>query len=100
ILLVIEPPAVVWRVAADAGALVIGNRLRDTLLGDLLGPERFFEVRFVALHARQRCDHAVVGIAHLDRIGNRTKRLILERLRAAVPEAWRPERNPLVDTGR
>ena len=54
ILLVIEPPAVVRRVAADARALVIGNRLRDTLLGDLHGAEGFLEIRFIALHARER----------------------------------------------
>jgi len=44
----LETPSVIRRVAAHARALVIGNRLRNPLFGDLLGAERFLEIRRVS----------------------------------------------------
>jgi hypothetical protein len=53
VLLVLEAPPIVRRVAAHPRTLVVGDRLRHALLGDLLAPERFLEVRLVAGDRRE-----------------------------------------------
>src|SRR5437773_1859733 len=49
--------------------------------------EDFLEGLLVFIHARQRGHGGIqAGLAHFDRIDDRERRLVLERLRAAIPE--------------
>src|SRR5688572_30928686 len=96
VLLAVVAPAIPRRVAAHPRPLVIRNRLGHALLGDLRRAERLLEVRRVSGNPRQRRDHRLMGVAHLDRIRDWPECLIFERAGAAVPEEVRIDRYSLI----
>ena len=61
---------------------------------------RLFERTLVAGNYVQPFSHRLVSIAYLDRVGNRAKRLFLQRTGATVPEEMRVESPRLIDERR
>jgi len=61
---------------------------------------RLFERTLVAGNYVQAFNRRLVSIAHLDRVGNRAKRLLPQRTGANVPEEMRVESPRLIDERR
>src|SRR5262245_51122961 len=81
-------PAVPRRVAADPRALIVSNRLTDTLVRYHVGSKCLLEVRHVPV-GLQRRHHYVEGAAHRLWVGDWTYIEFVNRFDTAVPkEVW------------